>query len=325
MSDEMLTLDPRDFEAARVDPELAALNAYIIAELKKAPDRWSVPVETVRRIRKEGGGIFPAAPLDPDAEVVTHEDEQGREIGVRLFRPRSGPARGTFLHIHGGGWVFGSAQENDPILRRLADRTGLAVASIDYRLAPEDPFPAAVDDCVSVARALFEGRLADLPTGWLAIGGESAGAHLAVLTLIRLRDDHAAQPFKAANLTAGCYDLSLTPSVRQNGDRQLILNTRDIEEFAVRFVPSDVSRQDPSVSPLYADLAGLPPALFSCGTSDLLIDDTLFMASRWLAAGNATTLSLTNGGCHVFQSFPTAASRASLDRMEAFLCKRIGG
>ena len=88
-------------------------------------------------------------------------------------------------------------------------------------------------------------------------------------------------------------------------------------------MPESVSLKDPAVSPLHADLTGLPPALFSCGTRDLLIDDTLFMAMRWMGSGIETELSLTNGGCHVFEVFPTAAGERSLDTMEAYLRRRV--
>ncbi len=135
--------------------------------------------------------------------------------------------------------------ENDPRLRRLADATGLCVASVDYRLAPEHPFPAGPDDCEAAALALVEGRLAELPTGFLAIGGESAGAHLSVLTLLRLRERLGAVPFHAANLVAGCFDLSLTPSVRNFGPERLILNTDDVSEFVRRFLGEDVDARTP--------------------------------------------------------------------------------
>ena len=319
------TIDPAAFDPADADPELVALNDRIVAQQKTQPDLWSMPVERMRRLRKEGKGTFPAAPKDKHAETIIHIGAAGREIPVRVFRPSDKKTRGTFLHIHGGGWVFGGSEESDPRLRRLADNTGLTVASVEYRLAPEFPFPAGRDDCVDVAVALANGYLADLPRGFLAIGGESAGAHLAVLTLIRLRDEYGMRPFRAANLVAGCYDLSLTPSVRSNGKRRLVLNTDDVMEFVLRFVPDSYSLKDPEVSPLYADLAGLPPALFSCGSADLLIDDTLFMASRWAASGNEAELSVTNGGCHVFQSFPTKAGQRSLDEMEAYLRRRMDG
>ncbi|MDE0921466.1 alpha/beta hydrolase [Aurantimonas coralicida] len=322
MTKTRLTIDPAAFDPAQADPELVALNEKIIRDQKALPDPWSLPVETVRKARREGRGILPIGPREKNAEEIIHIGGAGREIPVRVFRPRDGQTRGTLLHIHGGGWVFGAADEADPRLRRMADNTGLTVASVEYRLAPEFPHPAALHDCTDIAVALANGHL-DLPRGFLAIGGESAGAHLAVLTMLRLRDEYGLTPFRAANLVAGCYDLSLTPSVRNWGKERLVLNTDDVMEFVMRLVPESVSLKDPAVSPLHADLTGLPPALFSCGTRDLLIDDTLFMAMRWMGSGIETELSLTNGGCHVFEVFPTAAGERSLDTMEAYLRRRV--
>ncbi|KQT54501.1 hypothetical protein ASG43_02600 [Aureimonas sp. Leaf454] len=319
-----LTIDPAVFDLSRAEPELIATNADIIAMQKAKPSPWSLPIEAVRQARRDGRGTFPAVAPDPEADTIHLEGPSGHAIPVRVFRPSGAPPRGTYLHIHGGGWVFGAASEADPALRRLCQQTGLAVASVDYRLAPEHPFPAGPDDCEAAALALVEGRLAGLPTGFLAIGGESAGAHLSVLTLVRLRDRHGLTPFAAANLNAGCFDLSLTPSVRAWGEERLVLNTEDVAAFVERFLPAGTDPRSPDVSPLYANLKGLPPALFTAGTCDLLLDDTLFMAQRWQAAGNETEISLHNAGCHVFQAFPSAASVRSMAEMETFIRRRIG-
>lgn len=311
--------DASNFASDRIPNDLRDLNSRIRQEHEKRPDTWSAPIETVRKARLEGKGIFPLREPDSDAETLTVTGKDGRDIPVRVIRPKTREARGTFFHIHGGGWVFGEPVENDPRLRRLAEATGLATVSVDYRLAPEHPFPAAGDDCFEAALALSAGKIADLPTEWLAIGGESAGAHLSALTLIRMRDEAGSQPFRAALLVAGCYDMGMTPSVKNFGEARLILNTRDVATFSSLAVPDPQALRDPRNSPLYADLASLPPAYFSCGTKDLLLDDTLFMAMRWQAAGNATELAVYNGGCHVFEVFGTETGKESLAKAEGFL------
>jgi acetyl esterase len=255
---------------------------------------------------------------------VSVRGRDGHPIPLRILRPAARPAIGTYLHIHGGGWVFGEAAENDARLRRLVEATGLVSVSVDYRLAPEHPFPAAPDDCEDAALALLRGEVDGAPTGRLAIGGESAGAHLSVLVLLRLRDLHDQTPFHAANLVAGAYDLSLTPSVRSFGSERLVLNTQDVVEFVQRFVPDSLALRDPAVSPLFAGLERLPPALFGVGTRDLLLDDTLFMAARWLAAGNRTELDVQPDGCHVYQAFASEAGRRSEALMAAFLLRHLG-
>ncbi|RFC62643.1 alpha/beta hydrolase [Fulvimarina endophytica] len=318
-----LPIDPSAFDPARIPADLARLNEHLRAEHAKRPDTWSMPIDVVRKARLEGKGIFPFRDPDPDAETIAIEGGDGRRIELRVLRPRTREARGTFLHIHGGGWVFGNAAENDQRLRRLAEATGLVTVSVEYRLAPEHPFPAAGDDCFEAALFVSAGKVDGAPTRMLAIGGESAGAHLASLTLLRLRDETGRQPFAAALLVAGCYDLSMTPSVANFGEERLVLNTRDVKTFASLAIPDESRIADPVNSPLNADLAGLPPAYFSCGTKDLLLDDTLFMAMRWAAAGNPCELVLTNGGCHVFEVFGTASGEASLARAEAFLNQEI--
>lgn len=324
----LLSLDPEVFDPSLAEPEIVAMNADIIAMQKSRPSPWSLPLDAVRAARREGRGTFPPAPVDSAARVATVAGRGGNAIDVRIFRPASGSNKGTLLHFHGGGWVFGAAIEGDPFLRHMADSTGLVVASADYRLAPEHPFPAGPEDCEDVALALLEQRLSDdegaLPLDFLAIAGDSAGAHLAVSTLLRLRDGHGSAPFAAANLNAGCFDLSMTPSVRRFGEERLVLNTEDVAAFVERFVPAGFDTRSPEVSPLYADLSGLPPALFTCGTRDLLLDDTLFMSQRWLAAGNLAQLQLHNGACDVFQAFPSTMGTRSVAEMENFLKARMG-
>lgn len=116
----------------------------------------------------------------------------------------------------------------------------------------------------------------------MSIGGESAGAHLAASTLLRLRDAGLGSAFRAANLTFGCFDLSLTPSMRR-AQGTAFVDRAILEQMAAGYAGSGDLR-DPAISPLYADLSGLPSALFSIGTIDPLVDDSLFMHARWQAA-----------------------------------------
>ncbi len=310
------------FDPAAAPADLLELNARLRAEHARRADPWDLPVAEVRRAREEGRGIFPAAVPDPDT-VATAVDGPAGPVPVRIVVPKTREARGTFLHIHGGGWIFGQAVEYDVRLRRLAETAGVTTVSIDYRLAPENPFPAPQDDCLAVARALLDGRIEGAPATRCAIGGESAGAHLAVTTLLSLRDEDGARPFAAANLVAGLYDLSMTPSAHRFGEERLIINTRDIAGFVHCAVPEGMDLRDPLVSPLFADLSGLPPARFSVGTEDLLLDDTLFMAARLAAAGNAVEIAVTPGGCHVFEAFGTPTGLAANEAANAFIARAL--
>lgn len=238
------------------------------------------------------------------------------EIGLRIIRPER--SRGVFLHIHGGGFVVGGNHHHDAMLERLADATSLTVVSTDYRLAPEHPYPAGPDDCEAAAVWLTQNAVGMFGAETLAIGGESAGANLAAVTMIRLRERHGLLPFSAALLTYGVFDLRGTPSCRSFGDRPLILNTPTMRWFTAQFVGGQ-DPADPDISPLFADLHELPPALFTVGDLDPLLDDSLFMDARWRAAGNVSRLDIWPGGIHAFDYFDTPYGRAARDRMHAFL------
>jgi len=314
--------DPSVFRENAIPQDIKELNDSIIKRLTGKPNMWDVTPEQMRAARARGEGNFPLCRPDLDAETIEIPGS-GSAIPARVIRPKSRTQRGTLFYIHGGGWIMGTPAEADERHRRLAEKTGLATVSIDYRLAPEHPYPAAPDDCEAAALWLIgEGR-ALFDTSFLAIGGDSAGGHLAVVTLARLRDRHGITPFHAANLIAGCYDLGCSPSVRNWGANRLILRTADIEFFCQQFLQSGEDTRNPDISPIYANLDGFPPALISCGTKDLLIDDTLFMAARWAAAGIEVETGIYPGGCHVFQAFDTAQAEASLSQMDAFLNRII--
>jgi acetyl esterase len=308
--------DPSVFEPSRIEPETAAMNAEIVAKLSALPDQWSFPVAVVRERRRQGLGPFPPMPKSERARIVTIPGPGG-PLALRVIAPER--PRGVYFHIHGGGWCIGAADEQDPWLERLADRCRFACVSVEYRLAPENPYPAAPDDCEAAALWLVREGASIFGAGLLAIGGESAGAHLAVVTLLRLRDRHRLAPFQGANLFAGCYDLNLSPSVANWGGEKLVLNTRDIRTFADNFCGSAADRRSPDISPIHADLRGLPPALFSVGTRDPLLDDTLFMASRWAAAGNSADAAIWPGGAHVFHRFSLPLAERALQRIDGFL------
>ncbi|WP_341991872.1 alpha/beta hydrolase [Azorhizobium sp. AG788] len=311
-----LSIAPELFSDAAVAADTKMINAAIIKALSAIPDRGLVPVAVVRQARLNGKGTFPLPPESPRARTTAIDGPRG-PIPVRIYMP-DGPPSGVYLHFHGGGWTIGTARENDGLNDPLA-AAGLAVVSVDYALAPEIPYPAAPDDCEAAALWLLREGESLFGTTRFSIGGESAGAHLAVTTLLRLRDRHGLMPFCAANLHAGCFDLRLTPSARNWGETPLVLNTADIARFVRNYLRLEGEADHPDVSPLLADLKGLPPALFTVGTRDPLLDDSLFMANRWLASGNEATLEAFPGGCHVFVGFVGTLAERGRARIAEFL------
>lgn len=309
--------DPNLFTAAAISAETKGINDIIINAMKDLPEWWDIGVATFREQRARGEGAFPLAPKSPRAREI-EIDGKGNKVKLRIIAPEESP-HGVYLHIHGGGWVLGGADQQDPMLERIANRTGLACVSVEYRLAPENPYPAGPDDCEAAAIWLAKNAKAEFGTDALVIGGESAGGHLSAVTLLRMRDKHGFTGFRGANLVFGAFDMSMTPSQRAFGDERLILRTIDIEKFGDAFLPPHIDRRDPDVSPLYARLHDMPPALFSIGTRDALIDDSLFMHARWVAAGNQAELAVYPGGAHGFIAFPGALAAAANERMDAFL------
>ena len=309
--------DPALFADTAIDAETAKLNSDMIQMLTGQPEWWVVGAAAARAARRRGEGPFPAPVFSDRARIVTITGKDGNEIPLHVIAPPQ--PRGIYLHLHGGGWVLGGADMQDPMLERIADNTGQAVVAVEYRLAPEHPYPAGPDDCEAAAAWLVQNGKKEFGTGVLTIGGESAGGHLTAVTILRMRDRHGYTGFRGANIVYGAFDLGMTPSQRQFGNTRLVLRTIDMQQFYNAFLPTITDRCVPDISPLYADLKGLCPALFSVGTKDALLDDTLFMHARWVAAGNDAELAVYPGGAHGFTLFPNNLSRAATTKMDAFL------
>jgi acetyl esterase len=312
-----IRIDPAVFLDESVSDETRAFNERIAQERAGAPATHELPPEETRALR---------APLSPPK--LDHAEERtipgpGGEIPLRIFTPER--VEGVHLYIHGGGWVLGRADAQDPRLWKLATTANVAVVSVDYRLSPEHPYPAGPDDCETAAVWLREHAAEEFGSERLTIGGGSAGAHLAVVTLLRLRDRLGDCGFVAADLVFGVYDLGMTPS-QIFATEAPIVPTATMAWFYDLFVPDAGMRRDPDVSPLYADLRDLPPALFSVGTLDPLLDDTLFMAQRWAAAGNEAELAVYPGGLHGFTGFPGLGIGAEANqRSNEFIASAIAG
>jgi len=279
------------------------------------------------------------APADPAARVKWMRDgfsktyapvpeaEERRIAGVRcrVFRP-PGRARAVYLHFHGGGMILGAPEMNDAANLELCRGFGVAVVSVDYRLAPEHPFPAGPDDGTAVAAWLVENAEREFGSARLLTGGESAGGYMAAAVLLRARDElGAAQRFDGANLVFGVYDWGRSPSqrgIRPHPGPDLI-DPEGILLFTRCYLPgrSDDERRDPSISPAFADLRGLPPAWMSVGTADHLLDDTLLLASRWAAAENEVELFVAPDLPHGFGFVPCGISKRWVERTQRWFAE----
>lgn len=319
-----LIIDPHLFTPEAISEETAAAITSIENTLKTLPSIMDLGAQTVREARKNGQGILA---MEPRSEIAEWRkvSELGLEVPVRVFLPET--VNGIYLHIHGGGHTIGSADSHDQTLANMAEKLNLAVVSIEYRLAPENPWPLPADDCEAAALWLVTNMVQEFGTDKIVIGGESAGAHLSAVTMLRLRDNHGYTNFSGANLVYGIYDLSMTPSLRNWGDRNLILNTPICEWFGNNLLPPEQydleAKRHPSISPLFANLNGMPPALFTVGTLDPIVDDTLFMAQKWLQAGNKTQLEIYPGGIHAFDVLPISIAREAREKITHFISTSI--
>jgi acetyl esterase/lipase len=278
-------------------------------------------IDEQRRVMATLGDAAPPAPAASSLLSATDHTLPGKpRRQVRVIRP-PGEVRGALLHIHGGGFVVGNPQMADGMNSYLAREASVVVVSVDYRLAPANPHPAALEDCVRAALWLIEGARAQLKTERLLIAGDSVGATLAVMTLIELRDQHeAAKRFCGASLNSGVYDFGQTPSQRMATASMFLspARLRGMPEAAFPGVSGEDLR-DARYSPLYARLHGLPPAIFSVGGHDSVLDDTLFIAQRWRAAGNAAELEVYPEAPHTFMNLPTAMAAEARWRVSRFL------
>lgn len=262
------------------------------------------------------GGMFGFTTYD--FPVVREIPGPAGPIPIRVLTPEV--VNGVYLHYHGGGMTMGSALSMDARSWQLAEACHVAVVSVDYRLAPEHPFPAGPDDAEAAALWLIDNAKGEFGTDRLLVGGESAGAYLALLTMVRLRDRLGGRPpFAGVDLCYGVYDWGGTPSSKQmvgkvpyaTGDgvnRKHYLPGRSLEEA-----------RDPAISPLWAPLHDLPPCLLTVGTADWLLDDSMFAAARLEAAGSAVELAVYPEGPHGIESAPTVLGKTARERLYAFL------
>jgi acetyl esterase/lipase len=228
----------------------------------------------------------------------------------------------TVLWFHGGWYVMGSPRTSAGLAAEVARRAGVRVVSVDYRLAPEHPYPAALQDARSAYRALLDGG-ADPQS--VVFVGESAGGGLAAATLAGLRAAGLRQP-ACAVLFSPWTDLTLSGASMTS--KVGIDPSFAPEKVGVRAADyaGSADPADPSLSPVFADLAGLPPLLIQAGSHEILLDDSVRLAARAAAADVAVTLDVTPGVPHLFQAFSATLDEgdAALSRVATFLHAHAG-
>ena len=291
-------------------PEHEAIVAAMVAQPRP---------ETPPSLAEQRAGFeaqFAGLPLPPGASAEAAD--AGGVPAEWIAAADADPGR-TLLYLHGGGYMLGSVATHRNLAGRIAREARARCLSLDYRLAPEHPFPAAVEDALAAYRWLL-GSGAD--PARLAIAGDSAGGGLTLATLVSLRD--AGDPLPAcAVCLSPLTDLEGTGDSVRTADDPLISDSSAIRGMTETYLQGGDPR-DPRASPLHADYAGLPPLLIQVGTREVLLDDSTRVADRARAAGVDVSLEVEEGLIHVWPLFgpDVPESRASVERIGEFVRER---
>jgi acetyl esterase len=304
---------------AEVDPDMAP----ILAAMKAAGpvDYASLPIAEARAVFERGAAPWSAlAPEIASVEDVTLNGADGTLRG-RLYRPQAGVLP-LVVFVHGGGWTFGSLDSHENEARHLALASGAAVLAVDYRLGPEYPFPAPLDDVLAAIAAVQGGALgAQIDVRRFALAGDSAGANLALGALLALRDA-GGMTARCGVLYYGCLaPLFDTESHRLLGDGTYGLSSERMRWYWRNFLGGKLEGAPVRAAPLEADPAGLPPLYLVAAGLDPLRDDTLLFAERLKGAGVAHQVETVPGVIHGFlrNAGKLPAARRSLQAGGKFL------
>lgn len=282
--------------------------------------------EAVRRLQRR---LATFALLPPRLRSWhTAQSDSGFQVPVRIFQPKQKTRDEVLVFFHGGGWVIGDVVSYTPVCNTMADLTGCVVVSVDYRLAPEHPFPAGLEDCYQVTHRILEnpGLVGAASADNIVLFGDSAGGNLAVgvSLLLRERDQRkVAGQILLYPITQYDHNPETSPfeSVRQHG-QDYRLTTTEVQDYLELYVPDPAQRCDPLVSPLTAeDLSNLPDTLLVTAELDLLRDEAEAFGEALANAGNTVTLHRVNKALHGFIMLPrrSGAVQQTYALVNAFL------
>ena len=253
----------------------------------------------------------------PSTEVV-HEirDVQAGAISCRLYRPSAKTDLGLLVFFHGGGWVIGDLNSHDGVCRSLANKSGHAVLSVDYRLAPEHKFPAAFDDCAATVKWAFENaKVLGIDNSRMAVGGDSAGGNLAAAVALA-----EVVPLKFQMLIYPAVDMRMeSPSINENANGP-ILTKSVMAWFVAHYMSSDADRAHISASPMLASdeqLKKMPPAIVITAQFDPLRDEGEAYGKRLVENGVSATITRYNGAFHGFFNMITILDDAQSAHAQA--------
>lgn len=292
-------------DGSDIDPQIRAFVRRMGEAFAAHPPLATVTPDAARRIAEQVRA--PLTEGGPAMAEVREIEVAGpvRGVRVRLYDPGPSGASGpnpALVYMHGGGWTMFSLDTHDRLMREYAARAGVVVAGVDYALSPEARFPQALNEVVAVVRHLLrDGARLGLDPARIALGGDSAGANLAVSAACVVRDLGEGEAMRGLLLNYGVFSADLgTPSHRRYGGPAYMLSSEEMEFFWSRYTTAPEQRRDPRAVPLLAELAGLPPAFLVIPECDVLHDDSLAMADALRAAGVAVEARVYAGATHSF-------------------------
>ena len=296
---------------------MASLQSYILRtylNYNKSKSTISPPLQELRDMQED------AAKLEQMPREILRQTVSAGGVEAEWIHPSEAPKERVLLYLHGGAYVMGSCNTHRALTAYVSRACGMRGLLLNYRLAPEHPFPAAVDDAVAAYRWLLNNSY---EASNIIFAGDSAGGGLALATLISLRD--AGDPLPAAAVCITPWtDLAGTGdslSSRAKCDPRITLQSLSLGSHYI----GDNDPCLPLISPLYADLRGLPPLLIQAGNDDMLLDDATRLAERAKAAGVDVTLEVWDRMWHVFHlhapKLPEA--RRAIDAIGVFVRQRL--
>jgi phosphinothricin tripeptide acetyl hydrolase len=280
-----------------------------------ARDAPPFDVATLRAVMEAG------ASAKPMPAGWTHEAVSLGVSAERLSGPEAKPGR-AILYLHGGGYAGGSPVSHRAQAAEIGAHAGAEVFVIDYRLAPEHPFPAALDDAVAAWRALMARGYA---ANSCAIAGDSAGGGLTVATAVALKELGLAPPSCLATISPWADLAQSGPSYATHATRDPMVRKEDLDLWSALYRGDAIAANDPRVSPIHADLTGLSPLLIQVGTEEVLLSDSDQLAARARDAGVDVTLEVAAQMIHVWHGFSAQLpeARGAIRRMGAWIAARL--
>lgn len=285
-----------------IDPDLQRFVAEMSAAWSRHGDLSAAsPVES-RRIAEEVRATWVRGGPEMAATTERSVPTPTGVVRVRCYDPGLEGTKPALIYLHGGGWTHFSLNTHDRLMREYASRAGVMVVGVDYALSPEAKYPVALEQVVAVARFIGEHE-ADFGTDRrrIAIGGDSAGANLAIAACLLLRDEGQSGLIRAMVLNYGVFNRESSPEARRRfGGAGNMLTYDEMEGFWRDYLRHDGDVEDPLVCPLKADLRGLPAALLVVPECDLLAEQSMELVDRLAAAAVSVKLKLYRGGVHSF-------------------------